>query len=245
MNAIRTLIVDDEELARERLRGLLKPFSFVEIVGEAEDGESAIEQIGRLHPDLVFLDIQMPGCTGIEVAASLPSGVPMVVFCTAYDEYAIEAFEVRAVDYLLKPVSRTRLVKALDRLRLGQFRAAQVEQALTQSLPRRFLGKRGGRYKVIPVEEVLCFISEGGLTRLWTVEQYYWMEPSLSDLESRLDESRFIRISRQALVNLEHVAEVVPLVGGYGQIKVTGGQVLEVSRRKLKLLLEKLGGENR
>ncbi|MEJ2081587.1 MAG: response regulator [Acidobacteriota bacterium] len=115
MKTIRTLIVDDEELARDRLRSLLTPFPDVEVVGEAEDGEEAVEKISTLKPDLVFLDIQMPGCTGIDVAASLPAGKPVVIFCTAYDQYAIDAFEVRAVDYLLKPVARLRLARGDSR----------------------------------------------------------------------------------------------------------------------------------
>ena len=112
---IRVLLVDDEQPARDRLRQLLAPHDDVEIVGEAEDGESAIEKILEVAPRLVFLDIQMPGCSGIEVAASLAAPRPQIVFCTAYDEYAVDAFELHAVDYLLKPVNRARMGKALDR----------------------------------------------------------------------------------------------------------------------------------
>src|SRR3954454_19807948 len=117
---MRALLVDDEAPARERLRRLLGEVPDVEIAGEAEDGERAMAEIARLAPDVVFLDIQMPGCTGMEVAASLPSPRPHIVFCTAFDEYAVDAFELSAVDYLLKPVNRARLARALDRVRGGQ-----------------------------------------------------------------------------------------------------------------------------
>ena len=108
---IRVMLVDDEQAARERLRQLLGPIPGLEIVGEAADGEQAIERIVELRPDLVLLDIQMPGCTGLEVAASLPSPRPRIIFCTAFDQYAVDAFELHAVDYLLKPVNRVRLAR--------------------------------------------------------------------------------------------------------------------------------------
>lgn len=241
MKTIRALIVDDEELARDRLRSLLKPFPDVEVVGEAANGEDALEKIAELHPDVAFLDIQMPGCTGIEVAASLPSDRPAVVFCTAYDQYAIDAFEVRAIDYLLKPVSRDRLARAVDRIRDGRSggKIAGVMQAVT---PERFLARRGQRFKVIPVEEVACFVSEEGLTQLWARGQNYWMEPSLSELEERLEAAGFFRISRQALVSLAHVVEVVPLIGGHGHVTLDDGRALDVSRRRMKVFMGKLEG---
>ena len=116
---IRALLVDDEQPARDRLRRLLGEVPDVEIAGEAEDGERAMEEIARLVPDVVFLDIQMPGCTGMEVAASLASPRPHIIFCTAFDQYAVDAFELSAVDYLLKPINRARLARALDRVRAG------------------------------------------------------------------------------------------------------------------------------
>ncbi len=241
MKTIRTLIVDDEELARDRLRSLLTPFPDVEVVGEAEGGEEAVEKIGTLKPDLVFLDIQMPGCTGIDVAASLPAGKPVVIFCTAYDQYAIDAFEVRAVDYLLKPVARLRLARALERVRQGA-PGSRIEEAIRDTAPARFLAKRGQRFKVIPAAEASCFLSEEGLTKLWAGGEYYWMEPSLSELEQRLEAAGFFRISRQALVNLDRIEEVVPLIGGHGQVKLDDRRVLDVSRRRMKDLIERLEG---
>ncbi len=237
---MRALIVDDEDLARQRLRRLLAAFPEVEVAGEAADGEEALERIAELRPDLVFLDVQMPGCSGIEVALSLPSLPPKIIFCTAYDEYAIEAFEVDAADYLLKPVSRARLGQALDKVRSRG--AAAVPDLAAVGAPSRFLGKIGTRYQVVPAAEVLFFSSDGGLTRLHTARQRFWMEPSLADLERRLGAGDFCRVSRQALVRLQAVKELAPLIGGHGQVRMSNGEALAVSRRRMKELLRRLEG---
>lgn len=241
---IRTLIVDDEQLARERLRLLLKAYEDVEVIGEAETGEQALECIAQEKPDLVLLDIQMPGCSGLEVAAALPPPRPRIIFCTAYDQYAIDAFELHAVDYLLKPVNRARLSDSLQRIRnFSRERGeAALESALEQVVPaaRRFLVRKGSRFAVIPQEQVLYFSTREGLTRLHCRERNYWMESSLAELEKRLDPAEFYRISRQAIVRLSAIQEVAPLVGGYGQVRLTDGSALEVSRRRMKELLERL-----
>ena len=175
---IRTLVVDDEQPARDRLRQLLGEFPDIEIAGEAEDGEQAIERILTIRPDLVLMDVQMPGCSGIEVAASLPSPRPRIIFCTAFDQYAVDAFELHAVDYLLKPVNRARLRSALDRVRELQDEDfdSPLERATqaARSGPMRFLAKRGAKFRVVSQGEVLYFASEDGLTKLHTGDQYYW-----------------------------------------------------------------------
>jgi two-component system, LytTR family, response regulator len=239
---IRALLVDDEAPARERLRRLLGEVPDVEIAGEAEDGERAMTEIARLLPDVVFLDIQMPGCTGMEVAASLPSPRPHIVFCTAFDQYAVDAFELSAVDYLLKPVNRARLARALDRVRAGQRTDdAVVKATLSAGAPSRFLARRGNVYRVVQAREVLCFVSENGLTKLQAASEHYWMAPSLNDLEARLDARRFFRVSRAVIVNLDAVKEVVPTAGGHGEVRLSDGSRYEVSRRRFKELTEKLG----
>ena len=241
---IRALVVDDEQPARERLRQLLSAFDELEVVGEAEDGEQAIESILRLKPDLVFLDIQMPGCTGMEVAASLPSPRPRIIFCTAFDQYAVDAFELQAIDYLLKPVSRARLEKAVDRVRgtaaAGQEKTLGRQGVAPGSYPTRFLAKGSARYRVIPGKDVLYFASEGGLTKVQTAEHHYWMQPTLADLEGRLDPALFFRVSRSAIVNLDAVGEVLPLPGGQGEIRLENGARLEVSRRRFPTLVDRL-----
>lgn len=244
---LRALIVDDERPARERLRRLLAGIEGVEVVGEAEDGGDAIEKIGELRPGLIFLDIQMPGCSGLELAASLPAPRPRIVFCTAFDQHAVDAFELHAVDYLLKPVSLARLEKAVERARgvtdPDRESAPDLAGRAAGLFPLRFLGKRGSSYHVIPAEEVICFASEGGLTKLLTAEHHYWMQPSLTDLEARLDPGRYYRVSRSAIVSLDRVREVKPEPGGSGAVTLADGSRIEVSRRRLAGLMERLAGE--
>lgn len=241
---IRAVVVDDEEPARERLRHLLQAIPDVAVVGEAGDGEQAIERILELKPDVIFLDIQMPGCNGLDVVASLRRPRPKIIFCTAFDQYAVDAFELHACDYLLKPVSRARLEKAVARLgtRTAEDADAAVEGARCSAAryPTRFLAKVGSRYSVIPRHDVLYFASEGGITKIQTAPQHYWMEPTLNELEERVDPMKFFRISRAAIVNLDAVREVVPLLGGSGEARLVNGTRLEVSRRRLKALMDRL-----
>ncbi len=243
---IRALLVDDEDLARSRLKSLLRAFDDIEIVGEAADGEQAMEQIQELKPDLVFLDIQMPGCSGTEVAQSLAAPEPKIIFCTAYDQYALEAFELSALDYLLKPVTRARLAKAIEKVRKtgsAEQPAHSAETLATKghSYPTRLLAKRAGRYRVIPQNDILYFAFEDGLTRLHTADQDFLMDLTITDLENRLNPRVFFRISRAAMINLNHAHEVSPLPGGYAWVTLRNRVRLEVSRRRLRELMEKLG----
>lgn len=242
----RILIVDDEQPARERIRQLLTAVSDVEVIGEASNGEQAIERINELKPDLVLLDIQMPGASGLEVAACMPRPRPKIVFCTAFDQYAVDAFELHAVDYLLKPVNRVRLAQAIARVRAKPEIEAEAElDRVTQAVHgkcTRLLVRSGDRFRIIPQREVVYFSSEGGLTRLHTRDRQYLLDPSLNDLEERLDPNLFFRISRCAIVNLDSVSEVRPLIGGVASLALSTGAVLEVSRRRLKELLEHLEG---
>jgi two-component system LytT family response regulator len=243
---MRVLIVDDEAPTRVRLRQLLAAHADVEVAGEAENGTEAMRMAAELRPDAILLDIQLPGCSGIDVAACLPQPRPHIVFCTAYDQYAVEAFELHAVDYLLKPVGRARLTQALEHLR-ALAPAGEREAALDRAIrgqrpsPARFLVRSGGSYLVIAEPRVLYFGTEGSLTRLVADRGEYWMDPTLNDLERQLDPSRFFRISRAALVNLNAVVEVAPLAGGSGEVLLKNGQRLEVSRRRFRELLESLG----
>jgi two-component system, LytTR family, response regulator len=248
---MRVLIVDDAPPARERLRQLLGELDIadVEIIGEAEDGEQAIERIGTLRPDLVLLDIQMAGCSGLEVAGSLASPRPKIVFCTAFDQYAVDAFELCAVDYLLKPINRARLAQAIERAR--SMTAADLDTRVDRvgsrpgMAPARFLGRRGTRFLVIPQADAVYFGSESGLTLLHTAGERYVMEPTLNDFERRLDPSVFCRVSRTIIVNLDQVMEVEMLEGGYGEAVLRNGVRLEVSRRRVKELLARLGDSRR
>jgi two-component system LytT family response regulator len=243
---IRILIVDDEAPARARLHQMLVVHSDVEIVGEAETGVQAMEKVVELKPTVLLLDIQMPGCSGIDVAACLPEPRPHIVFCTAHDQHAVDAFELHAIDYLLKPVSRARLNESLERVRSLGADSKTSEPGLNQIIrsqssgPARFLVKNASKYLVVPESKVLYFSSEGGLTRLVAETTHYWMDPTLNELEQRLDPARFFRISRAALVNLNAITEVHPLTGGSGEVLLKNGQLLEVSRRRFRELLQSL-----
>ncbi len=240
---MRVLIVDDEAPARARLRQMLAAHTDLEIAGEAETGPQAMEMALSLRPDLLLLDIQMPGSSGIDVAACLPAPRPQVIFCTAYDQHAVDAFELHAVDYLLKPISRARLSQALDRARTRA--AAGAETGLDHAIRggnqwSRFLVKSAGHYLVVGEARVIYFASEDGLTRLVAEGGQYWMDPTLNELESRLDAARFFRISRAAIIGLNAVSEVYPMPGGSGEVLLKNGVRLEVSRRRFRELLQAL-----
>ena len=245
---IRTLLVDDERPARERLRQLLAAHADVDVVGEAEDGIQAAERIAELAPDLVMLDIQMPGASGLDVAASLGQPRPAVIFCTAFDQYAVDAFELSALDYLLKPVNRARLAAALDRVRArsatdGSGARDRVIEQLMRSegmSPTRFLAKRGARFRVIRAEDVVAFTFVDGITHLLIAGEQLTMQPTLASLARRLDPHQFFQVSRTAIVRLDAVKEARPFSDGTGEILLANGQTMVVARRRWRELLDRL-----
>jgi two-component system, LytTR family, response regulator len=243
---MQVLLVDDEELARDRLRRMLGAFADVSIVGEARDGEEALQKVQELRPQVVFLDIEMPGGNGIEIARSLKTPRPKIVFCTGYDQYAVDAFELHAADYLLKPVTRARLERSIEHLR--QAPAADwdcaVEGLVRANAHRaaRFLARSGSKYRVVAQEDVEYFSSEDGLTVLHTAGDRFWMDPTLNALERQLDPSRFFRISRATIIRLDAAFEIATLVGGYGEVKLRSGARLQVSRRRFRELLLRVAG---
>jgi two-component system, LytTR family, response regulator len=241
---MRVLIVDDEAPARARLKQLLTAHADVEVVAEADTGPRAMEAAAEHKPDVLLLDIQMPGCTGIDVAASLPAPRPHIVFCTAFDQHAVDAFELHAIDYLLKPISRARLAQSLERVRAAGTPAAEVP-ATPRTRPARFLARTASHWVVVPEARVVYFASEDGLTKLVAETGQFWMDPTLNELEQRLDAVRFFRISRAALINLNTVAEIFPLPGGSGEVLLKNGARLEVSRRRFREMLETLEGKKK
>jgi len=244
---IRTLVVDDEQPARERLKQLLTAHADVEVVGEADDGVEAAEKIAELSPDLVLLDIQMPGASGLDVAASLGKPRPAVIFCTAFDQYAVDAFELSALDYLLKPVNRARLASAIDRVRAASApsgRDRAIEQ-LTQSpglAATRFLAKRGNRFRVVPATEVVAFTFTDGITHLTTATEQFSMQPTLAALARRLEAASFFQVSRNAIIRLDAVKEAKPFTDGNGEILLSNGHTMLVARRRWRALLDRLEG---
>jgi two-component system LytT family response regulator len=221
------LIVDDERLARLELRRLLAAHPEVEVVGEARNGEEAAALIPKLQPDLLLLDIQMPGMTGFELLEALED-VPQVIFTTAYDEYAIKAFEVNALDYLLKPIAPARLAAALAKVRPRQepFRLEQV------------FVRDGDRCWIVRLPEIFLLESEGNYTRLHFGKERPLIRRSLNALEEQLDPAMFFRAGRKEIINLKWIEKVDIGAGGGLVVALRGGRTVELSRRQSARLRE-------
>jgi len=227
MGRLRALVVDDEPLARERLRDLLVADAEVEVVGLCADGVEAVAAIRSLAPDLVFLDVQMPESGGFDVVAEVGvERMPVFVFVTAYDDYALRAFEAHALDYLLKPFDEARFRGALARAK------AHV-RATRGSRPRlldRLIVKTGGRYVFVKAEEIDWVEAQGNYVRLHVGEASYLLRDSIGKLEVRLDPDRFLRIHRSTIVNLDRVREITPLFHGEYAVVLADGTRLTLSR---------------
>ena len=252
--AIRTLVVDDEQLARDRLMGFLGKLPGVDLIGQARDGVEALRMIEEDRPDLVFLDVQMPGMDGFEVLKTLRTPPPQVVFATAYDEYAIRAFEVQAIDYLLKPFSRSRVEEAVGRARsrldgeAAGGHGPDLDAVLKKIDESRKVYMRqipvhsGKRILILPLEEVLWFGVEYRLVYAHTAERPYMTNYTLRELEERIDPEVFFRAHKSSLVHLKHVREIVPWFGGRYKLVMRdapGSEVL-VSRAQARTLRSRL-----
>ena len=251
---IRTVIVDDEDLAREGIRVWLAKERDVEVVGEAADGPSAVAMIQTLAPSLLFLDIQMPGFDAFEVLErAATKHLPAVVFVTAYDRYAVQAFEARALDYLLKPISGVRFQEALQRVRLDLVKEealGQTRQRLVDLLDSRKRSvspeptgpaeKRGGverlvvkdhdRFLLVRAEEVDWVESAANYVQLHARGRSFLLRTTMNDLETQLDPSRFARIHRSTIVNVDRVQEIKPSWHGDFNVLLESGTVLRMSR---------------
>lgn len=239
MTMLRVLIVDDTRLARQELRTLLAGLPDVECIGEADDVPAAQQAIAKLRPDLVLLDIQMPSGTGFDVLDGLDSA-PMVVFTTAYDHYAVRAFEANALDYLVKPVIPERLAAAIARARTRQ--ASNATEA-----PRDLLGpedqvflRDGERCWFVALHEISRIVVDGNYARVWFRNEKAMLARSLSALEARLDPAMFFRANRNTLVNLRMVKNIDLAVGDGYDLTLKDGSVVEVSRRQARELRERL-----
>ncbi len=233
---MKTLLIDDERLARKELRKLLEAFPQVEIVGECQNAEEAREMIETLMPDLIFLDIQMPGKSGFDLLESLEY-LPRVIFITAYDEYAIKAFEFNAFDYLLKPVEFHRLEASIDRV---EKEIAESQSSNQRGLPNRkmlsqhdqiFL-KDGDRCWLVKLSEVRLFESEGNYVRVYFDKDKPLVLKSLNSLEERLYPVEFFRVNRKFIVNLKFIDKIEPWFNGGLQVTLQTGEKVEVSRRQ-------------
>lgn len=239
---LRTLIVDDEPIARKVLREELDSFHDVEIIGEADNGAVALERISAEHPDLVLLDLQMPGMSGLEVVRNLKSGrhMPVIVIVTAYDQYAIQAFEAGAIDYLLKPVGGERLAEAVQRAkrltgrdaaeRLAQLQQLADQPAIPQS--RRIVGKIGEEYFLLNTNEIYAFQADGNIVWIITAKKKYLATQTLKVLDERLKNTSFQRIHRNALVNVDHVRRMSMLSSQRWLITLANDQEFIASKRQ-------------
>jgi len=253
VNKIRTLIVDDEAMARDRILGLLSQEQDVEVIGQCSDGQQAISAIQQLSPELVFLDVQMPAVDGFGVIRQVGAErMPMVVFVTAYDEYALQAFEVHALDYLLKPFGRDRLQQCLDHARhqrdrrragdLGKSLLALVQDFRPEQKKQdRLVVKSGGRVFFVRTDEIDWIEAAGNYVRLHMKDQSHLFRETMNQMESRLDPQRFFRIHRSRIVNTERIKELQPWFNGEYVVLLQNGAQLRLSRSYREKLEERLG----
>lgn len=232
---IKAVLIDDERLARTELRKLLTEFPDIEIIGEAANASEGIEVIENLQPDLVFLDIQMPGKTGFDMLSELEKA-PHVIFTTAYDEYALKAFEVNALDYLLKPVDTKRLADAIHKLHIAEEKEAMApaissNRSLLNENDQVFV-KDGERCWFVKLSDIRLFESVGNYAKVFFAGNKPLILKSLNALEERLDEKVFFRANRKHIVNLRLIEKIEPYFNGGLLLELKGGEKIEVSRRQ-------------
>ena len=232
---MKALLIDDERLARNELRRLLAAHATIEVVGEAVDVEDAIPKVATLKPELLFLDVQMPGADGFSLLEQLDPPLPLVIFTTAYDEFAVKAFEFNALDYLLKPVDPHRLDAALEKLRHHGSGAPFDPVAAGQhrlTLEDKVFVREGERCWFVPLKNIRLLESEGNYTRLHFDDQKPQLFRSLTAMEERLDPKHFFRANRKQVINLAWVDGIEPWFSGGLLVKLKGGLKVELSRRQ-------------
>ena len=233
---MKAIIIDDERLARAELKKLLQEFPEVEVIDEAANAEEGIAKIESLHPDLMFLDIQMPGKTGFEMLAQLEK-TPQVIFTTAYDEFALKAFEVNALDYLLKPIEPKRLTDAIQKLQSVEVKENRSETdefintSLLTELDQVFV-KDGEKCWFVKLGDIRLFESVGNYAKVFFGTNKPLILKSLNALEERLDEKSFFRANRKHIVNLRMIDKIEPYFNGGLLVELKGGEKIEVSRRQ-------------
>jgi two-component system LytT family response regulator len=238
---VTALVIDDEPLARRKVRELLADVPWVECLGEVADGRAAVHAIDEQQPDLVFLDIRMPGCSGLEILRRV-SYVPAVIFTTAYDRYAVTAFELAAVDYLLKPFSRDRFLRALERARPGlESRsgtppAERAQEALGSAPVSRLFVREHGRVVPLRTATVERLEACDDFAYAHVQGRRYRVNATLNDLERRLDPAVFVRIHRSHIVNLDHVVSWTPYDGSRLELRLRDGTSITASRQRSRAL---------
>ena len=242
---MKALIIDDEALARRELRTLLRAHPEIEIVGEAGNVTEALQLLEAEPADLIFLDIQMPGRSGFDLIGLLPSPQPQVIFVTAYDEFALRAFEVNALDYLMKPVHPERLAAALRKLQAGTASDEALPAAAAAEIPlnpedRVFL-REGERCWFVPVKEIRLLESAGNHTMLHFGTDKAMIYRTLNSMEARLPASLFFRANRSQMLNLHQIAGVEPWFSGCLKVRLQSGEEIELSRRQSQLFRDRTG----
>jgi len=229
---MKALIIDDERLARTELKRLLSPFKEIKVVGEAINADDALEKIQELKPDMLFLDIQMPGKSGFDMLEELDS-VPTVIFTTAYDEYALKAFEYNALDYLLKPIEPKRLEETINKLieKKRKKTVSDLDKEILAESDQVFV-KDGEKCWFVKLETVRLFESEGNYVRIYFGDNKPLILRTLNYLDERLDGKTFFRANRKHIVNLKWIASIEPWLNGGLLVKLKDGQKVEVSRRQ-------------
>jgi two-component system, LytTR family, response regulator len=234
---MKALIIDDERLARAEVRRLLADFNWVKVVGEAENAEQALALIQSQQPDLVFLDVQMPGKSGFDLIEEIRGDMPRIIFTTAYDEFALRAFEVNALDYLMKPITPDRFAAALSKVR--EEPVGPANHSPLRSSDQVFV-RDGERCWFIPVSKIRLLESEGNYTRVRFENQSPLIYRSLSTLEQRLPADDFFRINRQQVANLHFIEKIETWFSHGLKIWLKGGEECEVSRRAARAFRQKL-----
>ena len=229
---IKAIIIDDERPARAELKKLLQAFPEIEVLDEAQNSKEAMEKIHQHNPDLIFLDIQMPGKNGFDLLSELVSA-PKVIFTTAYDEYALKAFEVNALDYLLKPIDSKRLAESIQKLSLQVSPAApQKDNKTVLTENEQFFVKDGDKCWFVKLADVRLFESAGNYAKVYFDNYKPLILKSLNALEERLDEHHFFRVNRKHIVNLKWIARIEPYFNGGLLLELKNGEKVEVSRRQ-------------
>lgn len=245
MKEFKVILIDDERLAREELKSLLKDYTEIEIIGEAKNGEEGIQMINDLKPDLIFLDISMPGMTGFEMLKNLPE-IPRVIFVTAYDDYALEAFKVNALDYILKPIDPDRLEEAIAKLKDKEDQEFESDESYDRSTrvlssTDRIFIKDNEKCFFVRLSEVRLLESDGNYVKVHFGKNRPMILRSLNRFEERLDKEVFFRANRKFIVNLDHIVSIENWFNGGLQVELETGEKIEISRRQAIRFKETFG----
>ena len=256
MTQIRTIIIDDEPLARDRIKRLLRDEDGVQIIGECGNGTDAVKSITEMNPDLVFLDIQMPGKNGFEVIKSLNSKkLPTIIFVTAYDQYALQAFDVHALDYLLKPFNRDRIKKAVSRARehMEHLRLGNLDERLNSLIADlrgekkyldRLVVKSVGRVFFLKSDEIDWIEAAGNYVKLHVGRESHMIRETMNGIEAKLDPEKFLRIHRSTVVNIDRIKELHPMFSGDYAVILRNGTELALSRNYRERFTELFDNQN-